>query len=126
MRLIIPTEIWEGEGGTKIGTGREARIQENRNKKTQSYLSFHEYTICPNTLSPILITAVRTEDTNSERLSDLPKSTQLQTAELVLRPTPDELPGPLPLPRPLSHSRPAKEEVSETQNSWAGGDRKCH
>lgn len=46
----------------------------------QSYLSFHEYIICPNTLPPILITAVRTEDTNSERLSDMPKTTQLQSA----------------------------------------------
>ena len=37
----------------------------------------NEYIICPNTLPPILITAVRTEDTNSERLSDMPKTTQL-------------------------------------------------
>lgn len=78
---IIPTG---GREGTRTGTGQGGQ---KAKKQKQSYLSLHEHTIRPNTLPPILITAVRTEDTNSERLSDVPKATQRHTAELALRPS---------------------------------------
>lgn len=94
---ITPTKILEEEGVPgRIRTGQGGQKAKHRNKQNQSYLSFHEHIIRPNTLPPILLTAARTEDTNSERLSDVPKAAQQQATELGSDQVPGELRSPLP------------------------------
>ena len=54
-------------------------------KEQSPLFSFNELIMCSNTLPLIFIKAVRTEDTNLERLSDLPKATWPKATELGLR-----------------------------------------
>lgn len=90
--------------------------------KSQPCLSFPDYRICRNTWPPVLLTALRTEDTNAERLGYLRHRAAVSGARVKAKYLTNSQYAPC---HHLSQPPRGRRKFLK-QNSWADGSRKCH